>query len=95
MNANPFATIESAHEYIALLRQQIDVVRLEIESDCGSGTNGERRLDALRLVNYKLGQLADHMAGCSRILNDLRSLRRLLLDERGVPQYQPGELTVP
>jgi hypothetical protein len=41
-----------------------------------------RRLDAFRLVDYKLAQLATHMQASRRILNDLRALRRLLLGQR-------------
>jgi hypothetical protein len=38
-----------------------------------------RRLDALRLVDYKLTQLEHHLMTAGRLLNDLRALRRLLL----------------
>ena len=41
-----------------------------------------RRNQALQLANYKLGQLSTHIAASRRILNDLRKLRRLLLEER-------------
>lgn len=42
----------------------------------------ERHRNALRLVAYKLTQLRAHVTASSRILNDLRTLRRLLLSER-------------
>ena len=41
-----------------------------------------RRERALRLVSYKLSQLGQHLATSGRLLNDLRTLRRLLQDER-------------
>ena len=37
---------------------------------------------ALQLVAYKLASLGSHMATSRTILNDLRTLRRLLLEER-------------
>jgi hypothetical protein len=42
----------------------------------------ERRLEALQLVTYKLEQLSRHIDTSQRLLNDLRTLRRLLLGER-------------
>ncbi len=41
-----------------------------------------RRHDALRLVLYKLEKLEQHLASSRRLLNDLRTLRRLMLEER-------------
>jgi hypothetical protein len=38
-------------------------------------------LQALRLVDYKLHRLEHHLTVSGRMLNDLRRLRRLLLDE--------------
>ena len=45
---------------------------------------GFRRLQALRIVYYKLQKLEQQLHACSRSLNDLRSLRRLLLEEREI-----------
>jgi hypothetical protein len=42
----------------------------------------ERRKQALLLVSYNLAKLNLHITTSRRILNDLRSLRRLLLAER-------------
>ena len=41
-----------------------------------------RRQEALRLVAHNLSQLSVHITKSRRILNDLRTLRRLLLEER-------------
>jgi len=81
----PFDSIESAHEYISLLLAQVELVRATLAADVTTATNDEagRRLDALRLVEYKLNQLEHHLGAGVRILNDLRALRRLLLSERG------------
>jgi len=42
-------------------------------------------------VNYKLDKLSSHIATSRRILNDLRMLRRLLLEERKTPD--PSAIT--
>jgi len=82
---SPFDTIESAHDYLHLLLESLEEARHHIAKDMHeAGTSGlARRLEALRLVDYKLSQLRVHMSESSRLLNDLRTLRRLLLAERG------------
>jgi hypothetical protein len=52
-----------------------------------------RRLEALQLVAYKLERLARHVDSSHRLLNDLRTLRRLLLGER--QESQPSQLEKP
>jgi hypothetical protein len=83
----PFDSIENAHEYVRLLLGTISEVRQEIASDlaAASSAGSDRRREALRLVHYKLEKLEQHLLSSSRSLNDLRSLRRLLFDERTVP----------
>lgn len=76
----PFSSLESAHEYVTLLGQQVRDVRSSILEDI-AGADG-RRLDALRIVDLKLTQLDHHLTASGRTLNDLRALRRLLLGER-------------
>jgi hypothetical protein len=80
----PFDSIESAHEYVSLLVQQVQDVEKSIREEIAAATDREpaRHLDALRLVHYKLHQLDHHLGRSSRLLNDLRALRRLLLAER-------------
>lgn len=79
----PFDSIESAQEYIALLEQAIQEAKETVEVDL-SGADGQaaRRVEALRIVLFKLEKLHHHSKATRRLLNDLRSLRRLLLDER-------------
>ena len=82
----PFDSIEGAQEYVALLAEALEEAAAAIEQDTetnGEGPGAERRLQALRIVSYKLSQLRGHLSASRRILNDLRTLRRLLLDERG------------
>ena len=83
MAETPFDSIGSAHEYVGLLRDQVAVVRTSLAKDLADAEQAaaSRRLEALRLVDYKLSQLHEHMASSSRILNDLHALRRLLLGE--------------
>lgn len=80
----PFDSVESAHEYVALLVGQVKVVKAALARDVAASplTGANRQLDALRMVDYKLTQLGDHLGTAGRLLNDLRALRRLLLGER-------------
>jgi hypothetical protein len=86
----PFDTIESAHEYVGLLCETIDEVELAIAQEIESPgeLTRKRHLDALRLIDYKLKSLRQHFLTSRRLLNDLRTLRRYLLDER-VPEAAP------
>ena len=81
---NPFASIEDAHEYLTLLTETVFETKLEIEADVARESNGDspRRTEALKLALYTLTRLEFHMSRSSRILNDLRTLRRLLFEER-------------
>ena len=45
-----------------------------------------RRLDALQIALYNLQEPESHVNSASRILNDLRTLRRLLFEERSTAQ---------
>jgi hypothetical protein len=80
----PFDSIESAHEYVGLLCEALDdaerTIGQEIAYPCAF--TGPRHLDALRIVDYKLKTLRQHFVVSRRLLTDLRTLRRYLLDER-------------
>jgi phospholipid N-methyltransferase len=80
----PFENIESAQEFVELLEQAIEEARRDVEGEItATAENGdERRIQALQLVSYNLAKLSLHIGTSHRILNDLRSLRRLLLQER-------------
>jgi hypothetical protein len=79
-----FENLESAHEFVALLAETVAEAKRELERDVQreSASNVSRRLDALRIALYSLGKLELHVNRTSRILNDLRTLRRLLFEER-------------
>jgi hypothetical protein len=83
----PFDNIESALEYVNHLLEATREAKDQIETEILRATNPQlaRRKQALQLVNYKLDKLSSHIAASRRILNDLRTLRRLLLEERKTP----------
>ena len=82
-----FDNIESAHAYVGLMCEALDETAQMIEHEIsGPHLGGERHLDALRLVDYKLHALRDHLVVSRRLLGDLRTLRRYLLHERASEQ---------
>jgi hypothetical protein len=80
----PFDTIESAQDYIDLLLEAIDETRRDVGAEIrlSAGPESERRAQALQLVALNLNKLSSHVIKSRRTLNDLRTLRRLLLEER-------------
>lgn len=82
--ASGFDTIESTQQFNELFQTAIaetlgDVQR---EVEAAREMREERRLEALLLVVHKLEKLDFHVGRSRRLLNDLRTLRRLLFDER-------------
>ncbi len=82
----PFDSIEGSHEYVAMLAEALDEARREVEAEvvAAERDGAERRKQALLLVSFNLAKLNLHITTSRRILNDLRTLRRLLLAERGL-----------
>lgn len=80
----PFDNIESSHEYVSLLAEAIHEAMASIDEEIALATaeGAQRREEALKLVAFKLAKLKDNVTQSGRILNDLRTLRRLLLAER-------------
>lgn len=83
----PFDNIESSHEFVSLLADAVATTLREVETDIADAeaSGAPRRVEALHLVAFKLNRLHANMASSRLILNDLRSLRRLLLEERTLP----------
>jgi hypothetical protein len=81
---SPFDSVESSHEYLSLLVEVADEARQDVEAQIAlaSAEGADRRKEALQLVAYNLVKLGLHLTTSRRILNDLRTLRRLLLTER-------------
>lgn len=84
---NPFGTIESAHDFVTLLAAAISQAKQELQVDVDRESERadlSRRVDAQRIALYNLEKLEFHLNRSTRILNDLRTLRRLLFEERAV-----------
>jgi hypothetical protein len=80
---NPFDSIESAYEFVQLLAATVGDAKRELEADIArEELSPSRRLDALRIALYNLKKLEFDMNRSRRLLNDLRTLRRLLFEER-------------
>jgi hypothetical protein len=81
----PFGSIESSHRYLSLLAEAIDEASASLKEmiDLAVARGESRQEEALRLAAFKLSRLAEHIRASRALLNDLRTLRRLLLAERG------------
>ena len=91
----PFDTIESAQQFIDLLIEAIVESRRDVDADIAlhERNRSKRSKQALQLVSANLAKLSQHMTASRRILNHLRTMRRLLLEERQpdkTPQTRNG-----
>jgi hypothetical protein len=84
VSETPFDNIESSHQYVSLLAEAIEEARREVDEEIALAIKEgpERRKEALQIVAYNLAKLSLHIKTSGRLLNDLRSLRRLLQAER-------------
>ena len=84
MEYSPFESVESAQEYVGLLLEAVVSGSEDIKGDIERAEKSEntRHKQALLVVAHQLNLLSAHLTKTRRILNDLRSLRRLLLNER-------------
>jgi hypothetical protein len=82
---NPFESIESANEYMTLLANTAleSIVELSHDRDRALRSGDVRTAQAIELAIFKLKVLGCHIFKSRRALNDLRILRRLILNERG------------
>ncbi len=94
----PFDSIESTYDFFRILSEAVAEAKRELQGQIEreSSSRSSRRLDALRVASYSVEKLELHVNHSRRILNDLRSLRRLLFEERAaskavVVQSQPAE----
>jgi hypothetical protein len=80
----PFESIESAHDYMNILAATALEAIGELNRDREIALrDGElRRAQAIDLAIFKLKMLGCHLYKSRRMLNDLRILRRLILNER-------------
>jgi hypothetical protein len=82
----PFDSIENAQQYIRLLGETTAEAMGDIDDEIILATQrmSDRRVQDLRVVQYNLEKLQRYLSASGRTLNDLRSFRRLLLEERPV-----------
>ena len=80
----PFDSIEGSYQYVDMLSEAISEARRDVEDEVALAEkeSADRRKQGLLLVSYNLAKLEGHMTTSRRILNDLRTLRRVLLAER-------------
>jgi hypothetical protein len=80
----PFDNIESAQQFVGLLIEAIEESRADVDADIARAESNlsERQKQALQLVSNTLAKLSHNMTISRRMLNDLRTLRRILLEER-------------
>ena len=83
-STSPFDTIESAHSFVQFLASTLAETKKEVTADIDGERcdSPNRRRDALLVAVYNLERLEYHLTRSARLLNDLRSIRRLLLEER-------------
>ena len=90
---DPFGTLESAHDFVTLLATAVSQAKAEVQADVdreAASADLSRRIDALRIALYKVEKLEVHLTRSGRILNDLRTLRRLLFEERAAALRPPS-----
>jgi hypothetical protein len=87
----PFDNIESAQQFVRLLIEAIEESRADVDADIARAESNlsERQKQALQLVSDTLAKLSHHMTTSRRMLKDLRTLRRILLDERQLNKQNP------
>ena len=80
----PFDSIEGSYQYVDMLADAIEEARRDVEEEVALAEQekADRRKQGLLLVSYNLAKLEGHITTSRRILNDLRTLRRVLLAER-------------
>ncbi|HUB34820.1 MAG TPA: hypothetical protein VMA31_17420 [Bryobacteraceae bacterium] len=90
----PFDSIESAQEYMNVLATTVLETMGELRQDqeVARQEGEERKALAIGLAIYKLKMLGCYVHKSRRTLNDLRMLRRLILNERASVESLIGTL---
>ena len=83
-SSEAFPTLESGHLYLTLLGEAVAEAQREVAAEVRAGLRRRelRRVQGFQLAAHCLQRLEEHLSASRRALNDLRSLRRLLLQER-------------
>jgi hypothetical protein len=92
-----FGSIEGAAEYLGGLLEAVDEAQADLKAEAllAASTGAERREQAIQLATYKLSQLKGHLTTSHRLLNDLRTIRRLLFAERQIEAPAGGAEKTP
>jgi hypothetical protein len=79
-----FGSIEGAARYLGDLLAAVNEAHEDLKAEAllAASAGAERREQAIQLASYKLSQLNSHLTTSHRLLNDLRTIRRLLFAER-------------
>jgi len=80
----PFDSIESAQDFMDVLAATVLDVMKEVKAARAeaAGNGAVRKAQALDIAMFKLKMLGCYVHRSRRALNDLRMLRRLILNER-------------
>jgi predicted methyltransferase len=83
-----FDSIESAYDFMNVLAETIMVVIKDLHRDYQIAVRDgqERRARAIELALFKAKTLNGYVTKSRRTLNDLRTIRRLILNERMSPE---------
>jgi hypothetical protein len=84
----PFDSIESAHEFMNVLAETVLEAMQDLNRDRNIAVrDGQARTaQAIELALFKARTLNCYVCKSRRILNDLRTIRRLILNERMTPE---------
>ena len=80
----PFDSIESAYDFMQILAETILDATKELKADHDQALRAglERRAQGIELALFKLKMLNCYVHKSRRALNDLRLLRRLIVNDR-------------
>ena len=83
----PFESIESAYDFMNVLAQMIMEAITDLHQDHQAAVRGgqDRRARAIELALFKAKTLNCYVHKSRRTLNDLRTIRRLIMNERMSP----------
>jgi len=84
----PFDSIESAYDFMNILAETILDATKDLHRDhvIAVRDGQARRAQAIELALFKAKTLSCHVHKSRRALNDLRTIRRLILNERTPPE---------
>ena len=84
----PFDSIESAYDFMGVLAEAVLDAMKELHCDYRNAVQDSdtRRARAIELALFKTKTLNCYIYKSRRTLNDLRTIRRLILNERMTPE---------